>query len=140
MLRSIISKMKKAAQFLKYPLLQYIPISLTSLYSNSWHDPLQSHPEVLLFQNHEAFQTALHRFGESNLPAAPAGMLYVICLNFKAELVLFRYLTCKIIGQEQPGSLHAFYMTKKYFPRRTIHFVLCTDRGEKLRSINEEIY
>jgi len=139
-LRSIISKMKKAAKFLSYPLLQYIPITINSLYSGGWHDPLQSNPELLLFQNYEAFQSALYRFGFQNLPAAPAGELYVICLNFKAELVLFRYLTCKIFGQEQPGSIHTFYMTKKYFPHRSIHFVLCTDEGRKLRSFNEEIY
>ncbi|MCR3921700.1 MAG: hypothetical protein NUK65_04165 [Firmicutes bacterium] len=142
MLRSVVNKMKNAALFLSHPILQYIPISIYTLRQNDhWTNPFnQASPQVMLFQDTAAFQSALQRFQVQITTPLRQGDLYVICLNFKAGLVLFRYLTCKMIGTPQVGSIHVFSLTKKYFPHRSVHFALYTDEGKKLRSLNQEIY
>jgi len=142
MLRGIVAKMKHAANFLNYPILQYIPITINTLaQSENWANPFnQSGPQFLLFQDSAALQSALARLQITLNATPPEEELYVICLNFKAELVLFRYLTCKIIGQSRANNCHVFSLTKKYFPRRSLHFGLFENDGRKLRSINFEIY
>ncbi|NLZ94013.1 MAG: hypothetical protein GX922_08430 [Firmicutes bacterium] len=141
MLRSIVNKMQKAAHFLKYPILQYIPIGIyTMLQNDNWSNPFsQTSPQLLLFQDEVAFKSALQRFQVQITSPPRAGELYIICLNFKAGLVLFRYLTCKIIGIPQVGSIHVFSLTKKYFPHHSIHFALYAEDGRKLRSVNQDI-
>lgn len=142
MLRSLVEKMKDAGKFLNHPILQYIPISIKTLAkTDQWGNPYnQPSAQILLFQDTEALKSALERF-QIRLAAQPhAGELYIVCLNFRAELVLFRYLTCKIIGVSRVGSVHVFAVTKKYFPRRPIHFALYENDGRKLRSVNLEIY
>lgn len=142
MFRQIVSKMKDAATFLKYPLLQYIPISINTLArSANWSNPFsQASPQLFLFQDRDALQSTLSRFQITPDTAVPEGDLYLVCLNFKAELVLFRYLTCKIIGKSQVGSYHVFSVTKKYFPRRSLHFGMFENDGRKLRAVNYEIF
>ncbi|MBS3900166.1 MAG: hypothetical protein KGZ54_06085 [Dethiobacter sp.] len=142
MLRGIIAKMKNAANFLNYPILQYIPISINPLAQNAeWSNPFNlSGPQFFLFQDSAALKSALTRLQIKLNSTPPEEELYVICLNFRAELVLFRYLTCKIIGQSQGNNCHVFSLTKKYFPRRFLHFGLFENDGRKLRSINFEIY
>ncbi|MBS3886393.1 MAG: hypothetical protein KGZ41_02840 [Dethiobacter sp.] len=142
MLRGIVAKMKNAANFLNYPILQYIPISINPLAQNAaWPNPFNlSGPQFFLFQDSAALQSALTRMQIKLNDTPPAGELFIICLNFRAELVLFRYLTCKIIGQSQGNNCHVFSLTKKYFPRRSLHFGLFENDGRKLRSINFEIY
>ncbi|HZK24554.1 MAG TPA: hypothetical protein VFC74_04125 [Oscillospiraceae bacterium] len=141
MLRSIVNKMKSAAHFLNYPILQYIPISMHSLLQkDNWHNPFsQATPQLLLFQNKAAFESALQHYQVQLSAPIPAQELYVICLNFKSGLVLFRYLTCKFVGTPQLGGIHIFAVTKKYFPPRAIHFALYTEDGRKLRSMTQKI-
>ena len=142
MLRGIVNMMKKAGKFLSYPILQYIPISTRTLaQSDTWANPFnQPNPQLFLFQDEEALKSALTRFQIQLTTEPPTGDLYVLCLNFQADLVLFRYLTCKIIGDRHLGSIHVFAITKKYFPRRSLHFGLFENDGKKLRGINQEIY
>jgi hypothetical protein len=142
MFRSIVEKMKNAGKFLSYPILQYIPISINTLArSASWVNPFnQPSPQLFLFQDIDALKSTLNRF-EISLDATPqVGQMYVLCLNYRAELVLFRYLTCKIIGKSRTGSYHVFAITKKYFPRRSLHFAMYENDGRKLRSVNLEVY
>ncbi|NLZ39097.1 MAG: hypothetical protein GX893_05755 [Firmicutes bacterium] len=138
MLRNIVNKMQKAAHFLKYPILQYISISIyTMLQDDNWSNPFnQIAPQLFLFQDEKALKSALQRFQVQTASPPRQGELYLICLNFKAGLVLFRYLTCKIIGTPQAGSIHVFSLTKKYFPHHSVHFALYTEDGRKLRGIN----
>ncbi|MDW7650752.1 MAG: hypothetical protein SCK29_05990 [Bacillota bacterium] len=141
MFRSIVQKMKNAGKFLSFPILQYIPISIHTLSeSENWPNPFnQPSPQLLLFQDPHALKSALERFQiQATIPQREE--LYVLCLNFRAELVLFRYLTCKIIGESNVGSYHVFTVTKKYFPRRPLHFALFEHDGRKLKSLNQEIY
>lgn len=141
MLRSIVNKMKGAAHFLKYPILQYIPISMHSLLQNdNWYNPFsQATPQLLLFQKKTAFASALQQYQVQVSAPIPPDELYVICLNCKAGLVLFRYLTCKIISTPQLGGIHIFSITKKYFPPRAIHFALYTEDGKKIRGVTQHI-
>ena len=142
MLRAIIEKMKNAANFLYYPIVQYIPITINPLAeSANWPNPFNlSGSQFFLFQDGEALKSALNRLQIKPDTTPPEGELYVICLNFRAELVLFRYLTCKITGQSQGNNCQVFSLTKKYFPRRSLNFALFENDGKKLRSTNFEIY
>lgn len=142
MFRSMLQLMKKSGWFLPYPLLQYIPISLRTLGQNSnWSNPYsRSGAQFLLFQDPQALQSALSRFQITAQTPGESDILYVAALNFQAKGGLFRYLTCKIIGSSQANSYHVFAMTKKYFPRRVIHFAFYEDTGEKIRWLNQEIY
>ncbi|MCW3490559.1 hypothetical protein [Dethiobacter alkaliphilus] len=142
MFRSIVKMMQNAGKFLSYPILQYIPISINTLaQTDQWSNPFnQPSPQLFLFQDEDALRSALNRFQIQLQKTPPDGDLYVLCLNFQTELVLFRYLTCKIIGEEQLGSVHVFAITKKYFPRRSLHFGLFENDGRKLRGINQVIY
>ena len=141
MMRSVVQKMKNAARFLNYPILQYIPIAMHNLVQNdNWHNPFsQASPQLLHFQNQAAFENALQHYQVRLSAPPPPNELYLICLNFKAGLVLFRYLSCKIIGTPQLGSIHVFSVTKKYFPRRMINFTLYTEEGKRIRSISQEV-
>jgi hypothetical protein len=95
----------------------------------------------MLFQNVQSLKSAIERFQASaTLPAASGDELFVLALNFQAEVGLFRYLTCKIIGTSQTNSYHVFAFTKKYFPHRLLHFVLMENDGRKLKWLNEEIF
>jgi len=138
--RSITEKMKKAAKFLKYPVLQYIPVSFRTVGQRKGYADARPGARLVLYRDRAAFLQALQQAGLVPQAALQAGELYAICYNFTAELILFRYLTCKIIGREDQGAIHAFSCTKKYFPRRRLHFALYTDGGRKLYSLNAEIY
>jgi hypothetical protein len=142
MLRSIVKMMQNAGKFLSYPILQYIPISINTLARSAvWSNPFnQPSAQLFLFQDIEALKSTLTRFQIPLDVAPPNGELYVLCLNFRAELVLFRYLTCKIIGEDRIGSYHVFAVTKKYFPRRSLHFGLFENDGRKLRSVNLDVW
>lgn len=142
MFRGIVKMMQNAGQFLANPILQYIPITIHTLaQNNTWPNPYnQPSPHLFLFQNEDALQSALNRFQIQLTSTPPAGDLYVLCLNFHADLVLFRYLTCKIIGESKLGSVHVFAITKKYFPRRSLHFGLYENDGRKYKGINQDIY
>lgn len=141
MFRSIVQQMKNASHFLSHPILQYIPISIRTLAkSDIWTNPFnQPSPQFYLFQDVEALTSAMNRFQIHPTTTPPTGELYLLCLNFNADLVLFRYLTCKIIGTTKVGGYHVFAITKKYFPRRSIHFAWYESSGRKLRSVNQEI-
>lgn len=142
MFRQVVEYMKNAGKFLHYPLLQYIPISIRTLGSTeNWVNPFhQASAQFFLFQDPQALKSALDRFQVSVLVPASSQDLYVLALNFQVRLVLFRYLTCKFIGKSMVNSYHVFAITKKYFPRRSIHFALYEDDGRKLKSLNTEIY
>ncbi len=142
MFRQVLQYMKKVSHFLPYPLVQFIPVSIRTLgKDDNWANPFnQAKAQFFLFQDSQALRSALERF---QAPAAvPAGNtdLYVLALNFQVRLVLFRYLTCKLIGESKVNSYHVFALTKKYFPRRVLHFVLYEDNGTRLREVNQEIY
>jgi hypothetical protein len=138
----MLQLMKNASRFLQYPILQYIPITLRTLgQSSNWSNPYtQPGTRFLLFQDPQALQSALSRFQVAAQTPARENELYVIALNFQARGGLFRYLTCKIIGSSHPDSYHVFAMTKKYFPRRVIHFAFYEENGEKIRWQNQEIF
>ena len=142
MFRSVLQHMKNASHFLTNPILQYIPISIRTLAkSEVWTNPFnQPSPQLYLFQDVEALKSTMNRFQIQQTTPLPTGELYVLCLNFNADIVLFRYLTCKIIGSTKVGGYHVFAITKKYFPRRSIHFAMYESTGRKLRSVNQEIY
>lgn len=142
MLRGMVEMMKNAAKFLSWPIVQYIPIRMQNIgKSDAWTNPFsQPSPLFYLFQDPDALKGTLARFDVHSAALPPAGDLYVLCLNFQTDLVLFRHLTCKFIGSTRIGSYHAYAVTKKYFPRRSIHFVMYEHDGRKLRSVNEEIY
>ncbi len=142
MFRSMVEFIKNAGKFLQYPILQYIPLTLRTLgQSDSWSNPYsQPSAQFLLFQDLQALQSALHRFQIQAQVSAAGDELYVIALNFRATAGLFRYLTCKVIGRTRSNSYHVFAMTKRYFPRRVIHFVFCEHNGEKIRWVNQEIF
>lgn len=142
MFRQAIDYMKKAGHFLKNPLLQYIPITVRTLgKSEHWSNPFsQAGAHLFLFQDPQVLKSAMGRYQiTANIPDT-GNELYVLTINFQARLVLFRYLTCKIIGTSEIGSYHVFAITKKYFPRRSLHFALYEDDGRKLKYVNEEIY
>jgi hypothetical protein len=140
--RFVVEKMKNAAKFLSYPILQYIPITVRTLGSSeSWGNPYTlENRQFFLFQDPQALQSALSRYSIQAQVPVSNDELYILALNFQAEIVLFRYLTCKIIGQSTPGSYHVFAITKKYFPRRMLHFVLYENNGVRLMWQNQEIY
>lgn len=142
MFRSIVQKMKNAGTFLSNPIVQYIPISINTLAKGeNWVNPFsQPSPQFLLFQDAEAYKSSLTRYQIPNVTVPQGGELYVLCLNFTADLVLFRYLTCKIMGNNNIGSYHAFAVTKKYFPRRQLHFAMYDPDGRKIKFVNQEIY
>jgi hypothetical protein len=140
--RFVVEKMKNAAKFLSYPILQYIPITVRTLGSSETGETRMIWKTGSFFSSRmhrrcralSAVITSRHRFPVSN------GELYILILNFQAEIVLFRYLTCKIIGRSTRGSYHVFAITKKYFPRRMLHFVLFENNGVRLMWQNQEIY
>lgn len=142
MIRQLVDNMKKAAYFLTNPLLQYIPITIGTLgRSTDWSNPFnQPSPQFFIFQDAGALQSALDRYQIPVQAAQGSNQLYVLALNFQAETVLFRYLTCKIIGNIHINSYHVFTMTKRYFPRRMLHFALFEYNGTKIRWLNQEIY
>ncbi|MBS4021642.1 MAG: hypothetical protein KGZ79_04375 [Dethiobacter sp.] len=142
MFRQMVEKMKSAAKFLSNPIIQYIPISIRTLGSNSnWANPFShTNQQIFIFQDPLALQSALSRYGITAQAPHPGNDMYVLALNFQAEIVLFRYLTCKIIGRSTPGSSHVFAITKKYFPRRVIHFAIYENNGVRLGWVNQEIY
>ncbi len=142
MYRKMVDFMKNAAKFLYHPILQYIPLTVRTLGSSeNWGNPYnQRQQHFFLFQDPKALQSALTRYQINARIPDTGGELYVITFNYQAEAGLFRYLTCKIIGKSVPGSYHVFSFTKKYFPRRMLHFVLYENDGTRLRWLNEEIY
>jgi hypothetical protein len=134
--------MKKISPFLPYPLVQFIPVPVRTLGKDeNWVNPFnQAKTQFYLFQDPLALKSALERFQAPSAVPANGEELYVLALNFQVRLVLFRYLTCKLIGESRVNSYHVFALTKKYFPRRVLHFVLYEDNGTKLRELNQEIY
>lgn len=143
MFRSIVNFMKNASLFLQYPILQYIPLTVRTLgRSDNWVNPFhQPNPQFMLFQDTQSLKSAIERYqAPASVPTENRDELFVLALNFQAEIGLFRYLTCKIIGISQTNSYHVFAFTKKYFPRRLLHFVLTENDGRKLKWLNEEIF
>lgn len=142
MFRQVLQYMKKASHFLPYPLVQYIPVSMYTLgQGTNWPNPFnQTKAQFFLLQDAKALKSILARFQISaDVPSSDTD-LYVLALNFQVRLVLFRYLTCKLIGESKVNSFHVFALTKKYFPRRPVHFALYEDNGTKLKALNQEIF
>ncbi|HHX74474.1 MAG TPA: hypothetical protein GX699_06195, partial [Firmicutes bacterium] len=77
MFRSIVQKMKKAAQFLKYPVLQYIPVSFRTVGQHTGSD-VRPGARLVLYRDREAFLQALRQAGLVPQAAAPAGELYAV--------------------------------------------------------------
>lgn len=142
MFRQVLQYMKKASHFLPYPLVQFIPVSIRTLgKDDNWANPFnQAKAQFYLFQDPLALKSALERFQAPAAVPATGKELYVLVLNFQVRLVLFRFLTCKLIGESIANSYHVIALTKKYFPRRVLHFVLYEDDGTKLKDLNQEIY
>ncbi len=143
MLRTIVSFMKNASLFLQYPIIQYIPLTVRTLgKSDNWSNPFhQPTPQFMLFQDIPSLKSAIDRYqAHASLPVENDNELFVLALNFQAEMGLFRFLTCKVIGISKTNSYHVFAFTKKYFPRRLLHFVLTENNGRKLKWLNIEIY
>lgn len=142
MIRQLVENMKKAAYFLSNPLVQYIPITMRTLGSSTdWSNPYnQPSPQFFIFQEAGALQSALDRYQVPVQATEGDNQLYVLALNFQAETILFRYLTCKIIGKVHVNSYHVFSMSKRYFPKRMLHFALFENDGTKIRWLNQEIY
>lgn len=142
MFRQVLQYMKKARNFLRYPLVQFIPVSIQTLgRDDNWANPFnQAKAQFYLFQDAQALKSALERFQAPAAVPDNSADLYVLALNFQVRLVLFRYLTCKLIGESMVNSYHVFALTKKYFPRRVLLFELYEDDGTKLKALNQEIY
>jgi len=140
--RQILQYMKKVSPFLEYPLVQYIPVAIHTFgQSTSWSNPFnQSKAQFFLFQDSLALESALKRLQITATVPSSGTDLYVLSLNFQVRLVLFRYLTCKLIGKSAANSYHVFALTKKYFPRRAVHFALYEDNGKKLNALNQDVF
>lgn len=143
MFRMIVDLLHKVSGILKYPLVQYIPLTIRTIgKSDNWSNPFhQPSAQFFLFQDAAALQSALTRYHASaSVPHPSPDDMFILALNFQADIALFRYLTCKIIGKSTLNSYHIFIITKRYFPRRKLHFALYESSGQLLRWLNEEVY
>ncbi len=119
--------------FLEHPKVQYIPLRVINPEDGFLSEGLKK-PNFYVYQNHEHLSVALSNF---NLPEMnPDPELFedhqaVIVLNFQVERGFFRFLTVKWIGEKKEGYFQVFFVTKKYFPRRVLHFTLYTKEGNK---------
>ncbi len=128
--------------FLKHPKIQYIPLSVTNLQEGAWKYSFHQTPRFYAYQNLKDLSEGLSRFRLPEIELNPEGLeerLAIIALNFKVEKGNFRSLTAKLIGVIKKDYFQLFYITKKYFPKRILHFVLYTNEGEKITWENIKI-
>jgi hypothetical protein len=129
-------------RFLKYPMVQYIPLSVLRPVEGAWPNPFHNRTLFFVSQSKEDLAKKLAYFGVPGIEAGHADLndhLAITAINFKAARGYFRFLTVKLIGQRKEGHYQIFYVTKKYFPKRSLHFTLYTEDGEKLAWENIEI-
>lgn len=128
--------------FLKHPKIQYIPLYINDLEKGEWQRPFYDQPAFYFFQTQEGLTAKLSHFQlpEVNLP--PENMedrIAVLALNYKVKRGYFRFLTAKYIGEKNEGHYQIFWVTKKYFPKRVLHFAIYTEEGKKISWENVEI-
>lgn len=132
---------KQMDYFLEHPKVQYIPLRLINP-EDGFLPEAYNKPAFHIYQNHEHLSFALSNFNlpEMNLdPQFFEDHLAVIALNFEVKRGFFRFLTVKLIGENQEGFFQVFYVTKKYFPRRVLHFTLYTEEGKKVAWKNIDV-
>lgn len=128
--------------FLKHPKVQYIPLSVENSREGVWQNPFNSGPDLYIYQNPEDLSSKLSHLDLPQINASPEDMtnnLVIIALNFEVKRGYFRFLTTKFIGEEKEGHYQVFFVTKKYFPRRVLHFTLYSEEGKKMAWENIEI-
>jgi len=118
--------------FLKNPLVEYIPIRINNSREGILQNPLYNEPDIFVYQNLRDLSTNL---SELRLPQTSFDLednMAIIALNFKVEQVYYRFHTIKLIGQIENDHYHIFSITRKYFPKgvRILHFTLFTQDGE----------
>lgn len=130
--------------FLEHPKVQYIPLSIKNLNMGAWQNPFHNYnnPDIYFFQNQEGLSSKLSHYKLPDIELAPEEFdhcIAVLALNFKIEKGYFRFLTAKYIGEKKEGHFQVFCVTKKYFPKRVLHFALFTEEGKKISWENVEI-
>lgn len=94
------------------------------------------------YQNLKDLSEGLSRFRLPEIELSPEDLeerLAIIALNFKVEKGNFRSLTAKLIGVREKDYFQLLYITKQYFPKRVLYFVLYTNEGEKITWENIKI-
>ncbi len=129
--------------FLKHPKVQYIPLSVYKSIEGDWQNPFDNkNPNFFIYQNIEELSARLSHYRLPEINPKPEDMkdyVVVVALNFTVKRGFFRSLTTKFIGEKKDDHFQIFYVTKKYFPKRVLHFTLYTEEGEKLTWENVEI-
>ncbi len=127
--------------FLKHPKVQYIPLSINNLIEGDWKKSFYNEPEFYLYQNQEDLSAKLFHLElpQINFPEEMNDNMVILALNFKVERGYFRFLTTKFIGREKERHFQVFYVTKKYFPKRVLHFTLYTEEGNRIAWENIEV-
>ncbi len=127
--------------FLKNPLVQYIPIRVSNSSEGFWQNPLYNDSEIFVYKDLEDLSATLSQLRLPQINPLPEDNLAIVALNFKAERIYYRFLTVKLIGQKKKDYYHIFSITNKYFPKRIrlLHFTLFTQAGEKLAWKNIKI-
>ena len=129
--------------FLKHPRVQYIPLLVHKPLEGDWQNPFENNsPRLFIFQNAEELSAKLSHYNLPEVNPAPEdanNYLGVLALNFQVKRGYFRFLTIKFVGIKQENYYQVFYVTKKYFPQRTLHFTLYTEKGEKVAWENIDV-
>ncbi len=128
--------------FLSHPSVEYIPLSIINPREGEWQNPFDSKPFFFIYQDRDSLAAKLVSYGLPQINPSAEEMndyLVVVSLDFIIKRGYFRFLTVKLVGEARENSYQIFYLTKKYFPRRVLHFAFYTEEGEKISWENVEI-
>lgn len=119
-------------RILKYPLVEYIPLSIRLLAEGEYGpEGISGGDPLLVACDKAADLAALAK--EKRLTASPgidwAGQVVVYLGGGRAHQGLYRGQVVTLIGDESPCKYHLFAVTKRYFYKPRIYFEFYTRDG-----------
>lgn len=137
-----ITQKSTRGDFLKFPKVQYIPMTKYYLFKGDWANPFNSErASLIVCQSQSCLQENVAQY---SLPSVEQSIdfnsyIFIATLNFTVDKSYFRHLTLKLIGSEARGDMEMFLLTRKYFMHPQLHTALFSSTGKKLDWVNTKL-
>lgn len=110
-------------EIFKYPPVQYIPLTLYNIRSGKYPLP-KDRPRFYIFENQDKLNRKLSALSIIDNYEIKENNLSILIVNGIINLIQYRGYEIIMVGEKNPGNYQLFQITKEYFYKDKLIFLL----------------
>lgn len=120
---------------LEFPRLEYIPVAVETLAVGRIPDDGPSDPQLEVVDSLDRYRSLVDGFRlalVASRPPEPRANLTVLALNLEVAACYYRGLKATLLARPEPGRVHLFEMTRRFFYKSAFQLAAVDESGQPL--------